>query len=72
MKLNGHRLNLVRHQQFVIDRTNWCEYAAFNYMYDLIELELIEAKAMTMLEEPECQDKDGNRVEFNHRHMALK
>ena len=33
-------------------------------MYDSIEKALIEAKAMTMLEDLERQDKDGNRVEF--------
>ena len=33
-------------------------------MYDSIEKVLIEAKAMTMLEDLEWQDKDGNRVEF--------
>ena len=64
IKINGHRLNLVRPQIFGLDRTNWCKYAEFYYMYDSIEMALIEEKYMKILEEPEWQDKDGNRVEF--------
>ena len=40
---------------------------AFYDMYDSIEMALIEAEVMTMLEEPEWQDKDGNHVEFEFR-----
>ena len=36
IKINGHRLNLVRPQQFVLDRNNWCKYVAFYDMYDSI------------------------------------
>ena len=64
MKRNGHSLNLVRPQQFGLDRNNWCKYGIFYFMYDSIEMALIEAEVMTMLEEPKWQDKDGNRVEF--------
>ena len=64
MKRNGKSLNLVRPKQFGLDRNNWCKYAAFYDMYDSIEMALIEAKVMTMLEEPKWQDNDGNRVEF--------
>ena len=53
MKRNGHRLNIVRPQQFGLDRTNWCKYAAFYDMYDSTEMALIEAKVMKILEEPE-------------------
>ena len=72
MKHNGHRLNLVRPQKFVLDRTNWCKYAAFYDMYDYIEMALIEANITTMLEEPEWQDKDGNRVEFESEAYGCK
>ena len=64
MKRNGNSLNLLRPQKFGLDRTNWCKYGAFYDIYDSIEKALIEAKVMTMLEEPEWQDKDGNRVKF--------
>ena len=33
-------------------------------MYDSIEEELIKSKVMTMLEEPEWKDNDGNHIEF--------
>ena len=62
MKRNGHRFNIVRHQQFGIDRTNWCKYAAFYDMCDSIEMALKEANVMKMFEETEWQDKDGNHV----------
>ena len=42
MKLNVHRLNQVRLQKFVIDRTNWCKYGAFFDMYDSIEKALVD------------------------------
>ena len=64
MKRNGHRLNSVTPHQFILDRTKWCKYAAFYDIYDSIEMTLIEAKFMTILEELERQDKDGNHVEF--------
>ena len=51
MKHNGHRLNLVSPQKFGLDSTKWCIYAPFYDMYDSIEMALIEAKEMTMLEE---------------------
>ena len=64
MKRNNHKLNHTRPQKFGFDRTNWCKYGAFYDMYDSIEKALVEAKVMKMLEEPEWQDKDGNRVGF--------
>ena len=64
MKRNGHRLNHVRDHKIGLDSTNWCKYGAFVNMYDSIEKLLMKEKFMTILEEPECQDKDGNRVEF--------
>ena len=72
MKNNSHRLNLVRPQKFVLDRTNWYKYGAFVDMYDSIEIALIEAKVMTMLEEPEWQDKDGNRIGFELEAFGCK
>ena len=72
IKSNGHRLNLVRPQKFGLDRTNWCKYAEFYDMYDSIEMALSKAKFMTMLEEPEWQDKDGNRVEFESEGYGCK
>ena len=62
MKRKRNRLNSLRPQKFGLDRNTWCKYAAFYDMYDSIEMVLIEAKFMRMLEEPECQDKDCNRV----------
>ena len=44
----------------------------FYDMYDSIENELIEAKVMTILEELEWQDKDGNRVEFEPEAYGCK
>ena len=72
MKRNGDRFNLVRPQKFGLDRTNWCKYGSFYDMYDSIEMALIKEKVMTILKEPECQDRDGNRVEFNQRYMDVK
>ena len=64
MKQNGNRLNLIMPHQFGLDSTNWCKYASFYDIYYSIEMTLIEEKFMTMLEESEWQDKDGNHVEF--------
>ena len=72
MKRNRHRLNLVSPQQFRLDRNNWCKYGAFYYIYDSIEMLLSEAKVVTMLEEPEWQDKDGNRIEFESEAFGCK
>ena len=52
MENNGRRLNLVRPQKSGLDRNNWCKYSAFYDMYDSIEILLIQAKVMTILEEP--------------------
>ena len=51
MKLNGYRLNILKPHQFELDRNNWCKYTAFYDMYDSIEMALIKAKFMTILEE---------------------
>ena len=60
MKSNGHRLNLVRPQQFGLDSTNWYKYSAFYDIYDSIEMSLINSKVVSMLEESEWKDKDQN------------
>ena len=72
MKRNGHMLNLARPQKFGPDRNYWCEYAAFYDTYDSIEMALIEAKVMTMLEETEWQDKGRNIVEFESEAYGCK
>ena len=41
-------------------------------MYDFIEMGLIEAKVMTMLQKLEWQGKDGNRVEFESNTYGCK
>ena len=41
-------------------------------MYDSIEKALIKAKVITMSEEPEQQDKDENRVEFESEAYGCK
>ena len=66
------RLNHVKPHKFVLDRTNWCIYGAFFYMYDSIENALIRSKVMTMLEEPEWQGKDKNCVELESEEFGCK
>ena len=53
MKRNGQRLNHTRDHKFGFDSTNWCKYGAFVSMYYSIEIVLMEAKVMMMLEKPE-------------------
>ena len=72
MKRNGNRFNFVRPHKFGLDRSNWCKYGAFYYMYYSIEKTLIEAKFMMMLGETEWQDKDGNRIEFESEAYGCK
>ena len=72
MKQNGPRLNHVGPHQFGLDRTNWYKCGAFFDLYDSIGKELIKEKFMTMLEEPEWQDKDRNHVEFESETFGCK
>ena len=64
MKRNGNRLNILRPHQFGLDRTNWCKYISFYDMYDSVKMALIKESVMTMLEDPEWQDKGWSRVEL--------
>ena len=72
MKRNWHRLNHVRPQIFGLDMTNSCKYRSFSDMYDSTEEELIEAKFMMMLQEPEFKDKGGKHVGFESDRFCCK